>query len=264
MFHHLMLPCVSWVARALHRCKPMVLTISLSDVVFCSCTRAWYTDGGRCLFLWIQNRRGIMVGAIDCRSAGPWFNSGWKSWFIFMTGSDNLMNHPAQRYNTMSPFRTVITTITRKSVNKTRSRVTALSHAVAGAQAASSDFPFTAMCSVPYPIQCQTSENRGTPKKRPWLTTCVSWRPCQMPRRKRLFVRLFQRMPRSSCLLASARTTSNSLCTAASSEAEFHSKETQTCNSAQTLLSDTRNELATRLGMFAVIFVVMNCKVCEH
>ena len=58
-----------------------------------------------------------MVGATDCRSAGPWFNSRWKSWFIFMTGSDNLMNHPAQRYNTMSPIRTVITTITRKSVN---------------------------------------------------------------------------------------------------------------------------------------------------
>ena len=95
----------------------MVLTTSLSDVVFCSCTRAWYTDGGRCLFLWIQNRAGIMVGATDCRSAGPRFNSGWKSWFIFMTGSDNLMNHPAQRYNTMSPIRTVITTITRKSVN---------------------------------------------------------------------------------------------------------------------------------------------------
>ena len=58
-----------------------------------------------------------MVGATDCRSADPWFNSGWKSWFIFVTGSDNVMNHPAQRYNTMSPIRTVITTITRKSVN---------------------------------------------------------------------------------------------------------------------------------------------------
>ena len=58
-----------------------------------------------------------MVRAADCRSAGPWFNSVWRSWFIFMTGSDNLMNHPAQRYNTMSPIRTVITTITRKSVN---------------------------------------------------------------------------------------------------------------------------------------------------
>ena len=58
-----------------------------------------------------------VVRAADCRSAGLWFNSGWRSWFIFMTGSDNLMNHPAQRYNTMSPIRTVITTITRKSVN---------------------------------------------------------------------------------------------------------------------------------------------------
>ena len=52
------------------------------------------------------------------------FNSGWKSWFIFMAGSDNLMNHPAQRYNTMSPIRTVITTITRKSVNRGRVRRT--------------------------------------------------------------------------------------------------------------------------------------------
>ena len=29
-----------------------------------------------------------MVGATDCRSAGPWFNSGWKSWFTFLTGYD--------------------------------------------------------------------------------------------------------------------------------------------------------------------------------
>ena len=71
------------------------------------------------LLLWIQNPRvhSSMVRAANCRSGGPWFNSGWRSWFIFMTGSHNLMNHPAQRYNTMSPIRTVITTITRKSVN---------------------------------------------------------------------------------------------------------------------------------------------------
>ena len=71
------------------------------------------------LLLWIQNPRvhSSMVRVADYRSADPWFNSGWKSWFIFMTGSDNLMNHPAQRFNTMSPIRTVITTITRKSVN---------------------------------------------------------------------------------------------------------------------------------------------------
>ena len=57
-----------------------------------------------------------VVRAADCRSAGPWFNSGWRSWFIFMTGSDNLTNQTAQRYNIMSPIRTVITTISRKSV----------------------------------------------------------------------------------------------------------------------------------------------------
>ena len=69
--------------------------------------------------LWTQIPRvlGPVVRAADCRSAGPWFNSGWRSWFIFMTGSDNLMNHPAQWYNIMSPIRTVITTITRKSFN---------------------------------------------------------------------------------------------------------------------------------------------------
>ena len=34
-----------------------------------------------------------------------------------MIGSDNLTNQTAQRYNIMSPIRTVIKTITRKSVN---------------------------------------------------------------------------------------------------------------------------------------------------
>ena len=34
-----------------------------------------------------------------------------------MTGSDNLMNYPAQMFNNVSPIRTVITTITRNSVN---------------------------------------------------------------------------------------------------------------------------------------------------
>ena len=58
-----------------------------------------------------------MVRATDCRSAGPWFNSGWKSWFIFVTGSDNVMNQIIQMFNKKRPIRTVITTITRKSVN---------------------------------------------------------------------------------------------------------------------------------------------------
>ena len=59
-----------------------------------------------------------MVGAADCRSAGHWFNSAWKSWFIFVTGSDNVMNQIIQMFNNKSPIKTVITTITRKSVNK--------------------------------------------------------------------------------------------------------------------------------------------------
>ena len=58
-----------------------------------------------------------MVEAADCRSAGPWFKPGWKSWFIFLTGSDNVMNQIIQMFNNKSPIRTVITTITRKSVN---------------------------------------------------------------------------------------------------------------------------------------------------
>ena len=58
-----------------------------------------------------------MVKATDCRSAGPWFNSGWKSWFTFLTGSDTVMNQIIQMFNNKSPIRTVITTITRKSVN---------------------------------------------------------------------------------------------------------------------------------------------------
>ena len=58
-----------------------------------------------------------VVKAADCRSAGPWFNSGRRTWFTFMTWSDKLTNHTAQRNNIMSPIRTSIRTITRKSVN---------------------------------------------------------------------------------------------------------------------------------------------------
>ena len=58
-----------------------------------------------------------MVRATDCRSEGPWFNSGWKSWFTFVTGYDKLTNQIIQMFNNMSPIRTVITAITRKSVN---------------------------------------------------------------------------------------------------------------------------------------------------
>ena len=51
-----------------------------------------------------------VVRAADCRSAGPWFNSGRRSWFTFMTWSSNQI---IQMINIMSPIRT----ITRKSFN---------------------------------------------------------------------------------------------------------------------------------------------------
>ena len=57
-----------------------------------------------------------VVKAADRRSAGPWFTSGRRSWFTFVTWSDELTNHTAQRNNIMSP----ITTITRKSVENKR------------------------------------------------------------------------------------------------------------------------------------------------
>ena len=55
-----------------------------------------------------------VVRATDCRSAGPWFNSGRRSWFTFMTWSSNQI---IQMINIMSPITTSIRTITRNSVN---------------------------------------------------------------------------------------------------------------------------------------------------
>ena len=54
-----------------------------------------------------------VVRAADCRSAGPWFNSGWRHWIH--------IHWHIQRNNIMSPITTTITmpmtTIPRKSVN---------------------------------------------------------------------------------------------------------------------------------------------------
>ena len=55
-----------------------------------------------------------VVRATDCRSAGPWFNSGRRSWFTFMMWSSNQI---IQMINIMSPITTSIRTITRKSFN---------------------------------------------------------------------------------------------------------------------------------------------------
>ena len=79
----------------------------------CLCKFAWwliYYCANLCWLLWTQVH-GSVVRAVDCRSAGPWFNSGWRSWFTFMTCSDNPMNQISQMFISKSP-------ITRKSVKK--------------------------------------------------------------------------------------------------------------------------------------------------
>ena len=58
-----------------------------------------------------------VVKAADCRSAGPWFNSGRRTWFTLMMWYDKLTNPDLMMINIMSPITTSIRTITRKSVN---------------------------------------------------------------------------------------------------------------------------------------------------
>ena len=70
--------------------------------------------------IWTQISRvhSPVVKAADCRSAGPWFNSGRRTWFIFVTWYDKLTVHDFLMINVMSPITTSIRTIARKSVNK--------------------------------------------------------------------------------------------------------------------------------------------------
>ena len=69
--------------------------------------------------IWTQISRvhSPVVKAADCRSAGPWFNSRWRTLFTFMTWYDKLTNPDLIMINIMSPITTSIRTITRKSVN---------------------------------------------------------------------------------------------------------------------------------------------------
>ena len=41
--------------------------------------------------------------AADCRSAGPWFNSGWRTLFTFVTWYDKLTNHDFLMINIYEP-----------------------------------------------------------------------------------------------------------------------------------------------------------------
>ena len=84
----------------------------------CLCTFVWWLIhycANLCSLLWTQISRvhSSVVGAADCRSAGPWFNSGWRSWFTFVTCSDNPTNQISQMLISMSP-------ITRNSVERKR------------------------------------------------------------------------------------------------------------------------------------------------
>ena len=58
-----------------------------------------------------------VVKAADCRSAGPWFNSRWRSCVAFVTWYETLTNHNILMINIMSQITTSNRTITRKSVN---------------------------------------------------------------------------------------------------------------------------------------------------
>ena len=58
--------------------------------------------------------RGSVVRAVDCRSAGPWFNSGWRSVYVMTWSSNQII----QMINIMSPITTSIRTITRNSAMK--------------------------------------------------------------------------------------------------------------------------------------------------
>ena len=93
---------------------PISLLVMISG---CLCKFTWWLISccaDLCWLLWTRVH-GSVVRAVDCRSAGPWFNSGWKSWFTFMTWSSNQI---IQMINIMSPITTSIRTITRNSVKK--------------------------------------------------------------------------------------------------------------------------------------------------
>ena len=99
--------------RTLHCNKCLVVLCVLTDFPFGHDLRMLVqvylvVDLFLCWLLWTR-LYGSVVRAVDCRSADPWFNSGWKSWFTFMTCSDNPMNQISQMFISKSP-------ITRNSV----------------------------------------------------------------------------------------------------------------------------------------------------
>ena len=67
---------------------PIVIRMSTCCFVCPGLLHARYTDVLYTMIikteLWTRVHSPV-VRAADCRSAGPWFNSGWRSWFTFMT-----------------------------------------------------------------------------------------------------------------------------------------------------------------------------------
>ena len=93
------------MSARLHRDKCLAV-LSLS-VMISGCLFTWWLISccaDLCWLLWTQ-LYGSVVRAVDCRSGGPWFNSGWKSWFTFMTlvkqsdHSDDQHYEPNQNFN---------------------------------------------------------------------------------------------------------------------------------------------------------------------
>ena len=105
--------CTYIVTSVLWFCVFLPIPLFLVMISGCLCKSVWwliYSCADLCWLLWTR-LYGSVVRAVDCRSAGPWFNSGWKSWFTFMTCSDNPMNQISQMFISKSP-------ITRNSVKR--------------------------------------------------------------------------------------------------------------------------------------------------
>ena len=62
-------------------------------------------DAGYRIWTQISRAHSPMVKAADCRSAGPWFNSGWTTLFTFVTWYEKLTNDDFLMINIMSPIK---------------------------------------------------------------------------------------------------------------------------------------------------------------
>ena len=98
------------VIHTVYLVRCLVVSVWLSIL---RCANLW-------LMLWTRISRiqahwtwlyGSVVGVVDCRSAGPWFNSGWRSVYVMTWSSNQII----QMINVMSPITTSIRTITRNS-----------------------------------------------------------------------------------------------------------------------------------------------------